>query len=181
MRLQVIAAGSTHLGVVPGFGVPDAVAAPPATYGGWRPRTVLGADSPGGLVLPQAVPDGPADAVLGQPDFTLGTEFPYVSQAGRLRFPYGLTAVDGGLGVADTANNRVLVYSATDVTHDRRPDAVLGQPTEAANGENRWEAVAPDTLCWPYGLHWHRDPSAGRDLMAVADSGNNRVVLWERR
>jgi hypothetical protein len=32
--------------------------------------------------------------------------------------------------------------------------------------------VRPDTLCWPYGLALH-----GRTL-AVADSGNNRVVLW---
>ena len=126
---------------------------------------------------PQA--DRPADAVLGQPDFTGGSEFPYVSQSGRLRFPYGLSAVDGGLAVADTANNRVLLYGSTDVTHDQRPDVVLGQPTDAANGENRWDAVGPDTLCWPYGLHWHRD-STGGDLIAIADSGNNRIVLWQR-
>lgn len=124
--------------------------------------------------------DAPADAVLGQADFDDGAEFPYVSQAGRLRFPYGVSGVDGGLAVADTANNRVLVFDATDVTHDQLPDAVLGQPTVAANGENRWESVAADTLCWPYGVHWHRPSEPGPELMAIADSGNNRVVLWER-
>lgn len=122
--------------------------------------------------------DRPADAVLGQPDFTGGTEFPYVSQAGRLRFPYGASSVDGELAVADTANNRVLMYAGADAVHDQQPVAVLGQPTYAANGENRWERVAADTLCWPYGLHWHRDPTI--ELLAIADSGNNRVVIWER-
>jgi hypothetical protein len=125
-------------------------------------------------------PDGdrPADAVLGQPDFFAGGEFPYVSQAGRFRFPYAVAAVDGELAVADTANNRVLVYATTTPEHDDLPIASLGQPSLAANGENRWESVAADTLCWPYGLQWHRDE--GLELMAIADSGNNRVVLWER-
>ncbi|MBS44244.1 MAG: hypothetical protein CMH83_13990 [Nocardioides sp.] len=141
--------------------------------------------------------DRPADAALGQPDLETGTEFPYVSQAGRMRFPYGLATVTGGghpssgTAVADTANNRVLVYDGTGATGDDLPRAVLGQPTHAANGENRWERVAADTFCWPYGLHWHRPAadastgdsagdSAGRELLAVADSGNNRVVVWER-
>ena len=130
--------------------------------------------------------DRPADGVLGQPDFAGGMEFPYVSQAGRLRFPYAIATLDGSLALADTANNRVLLYDAgggaggTLADHDALPDAVLGQPSYAANGENRWEQVAADTLCWPYGLAWHRPCDGGPELMAIADSGNNRVVLWER-
>ncbi|WP_298508517.1 NHL repeat-containing protein [uncultured Nocardioides sp.] len=123
--------------------------------------------------------DRPADAVLGQPDLEAGTEFPYVSQAGRLRFPYGLSTVRGGMALADTANNRVVLYDAATATGADRPCAVLGQRSYDANGENRWEQVTADSLCWPYGVHWHR-PEAGPELIAVADSGNNRVVLWER-
>ncbi len=122
--------------------------------------------------------DCPADRVLGQPDFVTGSEFPYVPQVGRLRFPYGLAAPDavsGELAIADTANNRVLLQPpGTDVLD---PTISLAQPDLAANGENRWDQVSVDTLCWPYGVHWHRGE---RDLIAVADSGNNRVVLWER-
>jgi hypothetical protein len=33
-------------------------------------------------------------------------------------------------------------------------------------------------LCWPYGVHWHRGKSS--ELMVIADSGINRVVIWER-
>ncbi|MEZ5093473.1 NHL repeat-containing protein [Nocardioides sp.] len=122
--------------------------------------------------------DRPADAVLGQPDLATGEEFPYVPQEGRLRFPYGLTATADGIAVADTADNRVLLHPHSATTHDR-PSGVLAQPTYTANGENRWERVAADTLCWPYGLHWSAAPAVG-ELLAVADSGNNRVVLWER-
>lgn len=120
--------------------------------------------------------DQPANAVVGQPDFLNGTEFPYISQRGRLRFPYAVSTGDRaqGLAIADTANNRVLIWD--DITQALTGDAdhVLGQPDLAANGENRWDAVGADTVCWPYGLGWHGD------LLAIADSGNNRVVLWER-
>ena len=48
-----------------------------------------------------------------------------------------------------------------------------GQPDFGTNGENRWDAVGADTFCWPYGLSVH----GGR--VAVTDSGNNRVTIWE--
>lgn len=118
----------------------------------------------------------PADVVLGQPDATTAEEFPYVSQMGRLRFPYGISAAGSDLAVADTANNRVLLQPGPVATW--APPLSLAQPDLAANGENRWDVVAADTLCWPYGLAWHRGE---RELLAIADSGNNRVVLWERR
>ncbi|MFV0459373.1 MAG: NHL repeat-containing protein [Actinomycetales bacterium] len=116
--------------------------------------------------------DCPADAVLGQPDLTTGDEFAYVPQLGGLRFPYGLTDMSDGIAVADTANNRVLLYSHH-AEGRATPTAVLAQPDPAANGENRWDRVAADTLCWPYGLAW----SSG--VLVVADSGNNRAVVWE--
>jgi hypothetical protein len=53
-------------------------------------------------------------------------------------------------------------------------DHVLAQAGFAENGENRWSAVGDDTLGRPYGL------SLRGDLLAVADSGNNRVVLRRR-
>jgi hypothetical protein len=81
--------------------------------------------------------------------------------------------------VADTSNNRVLVMDDAAATFATTPcggsvDRVLGQPDLDANGENRWDRVVADSFCWPYGLHW------GDGLLAVADSGNNRVVVWEQ-
>ncbi len=128
--------------------------------------------------------DRPADLVLGQPDFTSATELPHRPQGpSRLRFPYGLAATPDLLAVADTANNRVLCWEAAGLVAaigqpGRPAGVVLGQTDFDASGENRWQAVTPDSLCWPYGIHLHR--AGDHVLLAVADSGNNRVMIWQR-
>jgi hypothetical protein len=125
---------------------------------GWKPR-------PGR--------DRDADTVLGQPDFTTGSEFPYQPQtAAALRFPYAVDIAHDVMAVADTANNRVLIWDQVPLDSGRGADRVLGQPSFAANGENRWDQVGPDTFCWPYGL------SLTGNQLAIADSGNNRVTIW---
>jgi hypothetical protein len=126
---------------------------------GWRPPPDVDCD---------------ADQLLGQEDMNSAVEFPYGPQrADRFRFPYS-AAVDGGrLAIADTANNRVLMWDGMPAA-SREADAVLGQDSLQANGENRWSSVAPDTLCWPYGVALHGD------RLAVADSGNNRIMIWRR-
>ncbi len=127
---------------------------------GWRP-------GPGA--------DGPADLLLGQGDFQSAVEFPYGPQRGdRFRFPYSAALDAGRMAITDTANNRILMWDGVPIV-GREADAVLGQPSLQANGENRWSSVTPDSLCWPYGVSLH-----GASL-AVADSGNNRVMIWRRR
>lgn len=121
-----------------------------------------------------------ADIVLGQPAFTTGVEVPHRPQGPRsFRFPYAVAgSPDGALFVADTSNNRVAVVDDAVATFATAPiggsfDRVLGQHDLDASGENRWDRVEADSLCWPYGL----SHCAGR--LAIADSGNNRVMLWQ--
>jgi DNA-binding beta-propeller fold protein YncE len=120
-----------------------------------------------------------ADIVIGQPAFDTAVEFPYRPQGPRaFRFPYAITtSPEGSLFVADTSNNRVAIIDDATARFDDEPvgghfDRVLGQPDLDANGENRWDRVQLDSLCWPYGLSYH----GGR--LGVADSGNNRVMMW---
>lgn len=123
---------------------------------------------------PEPQTDRPADAVLGQSDFVTGSEWPYSPQtAEALRFPYAIDIDDDTMVVADTANNRILIWDGVPLDSTVAADRVLGQPNFASNGENRWDMVADDTFCWPYGLCLHN----GR--LAVTDSGNNRVTIWE--
>lgn len=140
-------------------------------------RTLYIADAGNHRILgwtPLPTCDAPATLVLGQGDFTSNEELPHRRQgAHRLRFPYAVAADDERLIVADTANNRLLMWRSLPRAGVQLPaDAVLGQLDFDAAGENRWKAVAPDTLCWPYGIALHGD------RLAIADSGNNRVVLW---
>lgn len=144
-------------------------------------------------------PDGdrPADMVLGQPDFATAAELPHRPQGPhRLRFPYGIALAHDTLAVADTANNRVLFWPLSGgMLCGPAAAEVIGQENFDASGENRWQAVTADTLCWPYGICLHegslhqgsvqngsREPpeAVARLWLAGADSGNNRVMLWQR-
>ncbi len=118
--------------------------------------------------------DRNADIVLGQENFEKNSEFPYVKQgASRLRFPYAVSVDKNVIAVADTANNRVLFWNELPKNgFFQAADAVVGQPTFDDNGENHWKMVDRDTLCWVYGIHLHNNK------LAVADSGNNRVMIW---
>jgi hypothetical protein len=138
-------------------------------------RTLFVADAGDHRVLGFAGPPGrAASLVLGQESPEVAEEFKNRPQgAHRLRFPYAVAGDSRRLFAADTSNNRILVWhdppaEGTGVA----ADSVLGQPDFDANGENRWDAVADDSLCWPYGL------SLADGLLAVADSGNNRVMFW---
>lgn len=117
--------------------------------------------------------DSDCSFVLGQQDPYSAQEWPYGPQSpDKLRFPYGASFDGGHLAIADTANNRILLYNSPPSRTAQGANAVLGQPDFAANGENHWKAVTMDTLCWPYGI------CLKGDRLAVADSGNNRVMIW---
>lgn len=142
--------------------------------------TLLVADAGNHRILgwtPHPDKDTDAGLVLGQPGFDTAVEMPYGPQSGDgMRFPYSAdVSRDGTLAVADTANNRILFWDTVPAAGaPASPVAVLGQPDFTANGENRWSGVTRDSFCWPYGL------SLYENRLAVADSGNNRVVIWRR-
>jgi len=85
-----------------------------------------------------------------------------------LNMPYGLAVSGRRLIVADTANSRLLGF---ELGGSRR--YLAGQPSLADKGDNRWGAAVRDSLCWPYGV------AACGGTLVVADSGNNRVLLWD--
>jgi sugar lactone lactonase YvrE len=115
----------------------------------------------------------PADRVIGQPDASsFGCNTGGVGP-GTLCSPRGL-AVDavGNLYVADTNNNRVLVFDAP-FTTDALADKVWGQgsfTTTACNGGG----IGESTLCSPWGVALD---DAGANLY-VADTNNNRVLRF---
>ena len=86
--------------------------------------------------------------------------------AADFSMPYAIAVLADRLVVADTANSRLLGFSGEE-------PRLAGQKTFADKGENRWGFAARDSLCWPYGV------SACGSTLVVADSGNNRVLLWE--
>ncbi len=114
----------------------------------------------------------PSDSLLGQGDDVSvdHNRGEYYPTARSFNMPYGLAVHRERLLVADTANSRVLRF---DAPHIDAADALAGQQGFTDKGDNRWLPAARDSLCWPYALAVHED------TCVIADSGNNRVLLWD--
>ncbi len=117
----------------------------------------------------------PADVILGQPNGAAvdHNQSLYWPRAHTLNMPYALAPTDDWLLVADTASSRLVGWHFADVRTGAGAQALAGQRDFHEKGDNRWMPPTFDSFCWPYGL-----ATCGRRVV-VADSGNNRVSLWE--
>lgn len=112
---------------------------------------------------------GVADTVLGQTDFDK-SELKLTAGQNTLRNPTAVASDGTRLVVADTDNNRVLIWNTIPNTNNQQADLVVGQ-------ENFTSVVTPrgatgQKMRGPQGV-WIQ----GTRLF-VADSGNNRVLIW---
>jgi hypothetical protein len=117
----------------------------------------------------------PCHAVLGQAGFD-GIDHnrgAYDPGAATLNMPYGIASLSGMIVVADTANSRLLGHDLATIATGIAADRLAGQRSFHDKGENRWAPADRDALCWPYGI-----ATCGNTAI-VADSGNNRVLLWD--
>jgi hypothetical protein len=116
----------------------------------------------------------PCDFVLGQKDAGAAdhNQACYYPTARALNMPYGLAVQGSRVVVADTANSRLLGFDAGSLSMNAEAVFVAGQSGFTEKGDNRWGVAGRDSLCWPYGV------SAAGETLAIADAGNNRVLLW---
>lgn len=143
----------------------------------WRGRLAVADAGNNRIMVWDAMPsqnNPPGDFVLGQNDahHVDHNQSLYWPGAATLNMPYGISAAGDWLLAADTANSRLLGWHADDCATGAAARALTGQLDFMAKGDNRWQMPARDSLCWPYGIT-HCD-----GLAVVADSGNNRVLLW---
>ncbi|MGH8447173.1 MAG: hypothetical protein ACREVL_18045, partial [Solimonas sp.] len=111
-----------------------------------------------------------ADIVLGQGgDFT--TKTAATTQAG-LAQPNGVFVNDSYLVVADTGNNRVLIWTPVPTSSSTLPTVVIGQSSVTTATAGTGTNIAAATLNGPTAAI-----IAGGKLV-VADRGNNRVLIW---
>jgi hypothetical protein len=99
----------------------------------------------------------------------------YLPSASSLSMPYGVAVGNDWLLVADTANSRLLGWRKpkSQLLSGAVADGLVGQVSFKSKGENRdFGLPQRDTLNWCYGV------KVCGDVAVVADSGNNRVLLW---
>jgi uncharacterized protein (TIGR03437 family) len=112
-----------------------------------------------------------ADVVLGQKDFT---SFGSVNQlnAASLRGPEGVWIQNGKLFVADTGNDRIMIWNTIPTSNNKDADVVIGQPNFTTASPLRNAPINAQTMDSPTGV------SADDSHIFVTDLGNNRVLIW---
>ncbi len=116
------------------------------------------------------------DVVVGQSDFTTATVPGSTPTASSLRGPQGVWLQNGKLYIADTQNNRVLIYNSIPTGNGASADVVLGQPNfttfvQVDITQQKTNAAANNMLS-PVSV-----TSDGIHLF-VTDLGYNRVLIW---
>lgn len=114
-----------------------------------------------------AVSGAPASIVLGQVDFRSSNPRSPPTAA-SLNAPEDAFYDGQRLFVADTGNNRVLIWNALPTTNNQSADMVVGQAAFTSNGAG----TSATALSAPAGVF-----SDGRRLF-IGDRGNNRVMIW---
>jgi hypothetical protein len=125
--------------------------------------------------LPPDPPNSPLngfrlpDMVIGQPD-----DLTSVPTCSRVGLGLGLSShiAGGKLFVADSSNNRVLIWNAIPYRQNTPADVVLGQGNFTSCSPNAGGVVSASSLNEPEDV-W----SDGTRLI-VADNRNNRVLIW---
>jgi hypothetical protein len=124
----------------------------------------------------------PPDVVVGQADKVSRAS---ATTATGLSNPNGALIAAGKLFVADTTNNRVLIFNTVPAASGVAADVVLGQPgfttsfvncstvNNACTASNTFPAV--DSLSSPVDV-W----SDGVNTLLVSDNNNNRVLYWSQ-
>ena len=131
------------------------------------------------LMLWQRAPtenNRPCDVIVGQAGVNAveHNQASYYPDAACLNMPYGATLAGELLVVADTANSRLLAWRVGELTRAGvNACALAAQADWNCKGDNRWLPATRDSVCWPYCVAMQGD-----DTVLVADSGNNRVMLW---
>ena len=115
-----------------------------------------------------------ADVIIGQENFTGNgqNQFGWFPQANTLNWCYDTCFYHDGIWVADTGNSRVLWFDALPEKNAVNASDILGQDNFTSGSENKntiWSTEG--SLYWPFQI------SIEEGVMAIADTGNHRVVL----
>lgn len=112
---------------------------------------------------------GAASTVLGQADFDKNV-LPQVPTAAAMRSPTAVASDGVRLAVADTDNNRVLLWNSIPSNNNTPANIVLGQENFTSSAAPR--GIPGQRMRGPQGV-WIQ----GTRLF-VADSGHSRILIW---
>lgn len=119
---------------------------------------------------------GRADLVLGQPDPESNgmNQYGLFPAAHTLSWCYDACFTEQGLLVADTGNSRILRFDHLPQASGMPADGLLGKPDFHTGSENAETVFGTEqSMYWPFSI------CAEGGLLAVADTGNHRILLYK--
>lgn len=115
----------------------------------------------------------PADVILGQPGPTRNVQQARTPSVERFLYPVAVTRAGNQLIVADRDVHRVLIWPRLPTLASEQPTVVLGQIDFAARNPNAGGGVTATGFDRPHAV------SSDGTILAVADTDNNRVLIWK--
>ena len=119
---------------------------------------------------------GPADVIIGQPDAESSgaNQYGLYPAANTLNWCYDTCFYRQGLLVADTGNSRVLWFEKLPAEHNAAATQLIGKPHFHMGSENAATVLGTDAMMyWPFSL------SLDGDVLALADTGNHRILFYQ--
>ncbi|AMR25616.1 hypothetical protein A0257_23200 (plasmid) [Hymenobacter psoromatis] len=124
----------------------------------------------------RTAPHQPADVLIGQPDFEANGQNQYrlYPEANTLSWVYDAFFHQNQLLIADTGNSRLLWFDQVPTANNAAADNLLGHADFGISSENATTRFGTDRqLYWPFSL------CAEDRNLAVADTGNHRIILYK--
>jgi hypothetical protein len=115
-----------------------------------------------------------AASIIGQPDLDSNgmNQYGLFPEANTLSWCYDTAFHRGGLLVADTGNSRVLNFEKVPTENNQAAQSLIGKPHFNMGSENMDTLFGTEkSLYWPFSI------SIERDRLAIADTGNHRIIL----
>lgn len=112
-----------------------------------------------------------ASVVLGQPSLTSATPRGLYAKQTLFASPSGVARLGGRLVVTDMDAHRVLIFSGLPLDGTAQASVVIGQPSFDSSAPNNG-GLSAVTLSSP------RSAASDGTALAVADTGNNRVLIF---
>ncbi|WP_159476599.1 hypothetical protein [Dyadobacter sp. 3J3] len=117
-----------------------------------------------------------ADVIIGQPDLESSGQNQYRSlpESNTMSWTYDSFFYKNGIILADTGNSRLLFFDNIPDTNAAEADNLIGHHTFQITSENANTRNGTDKqLYWPFSI------CISGNSMAVADTGNHRIILYE--
>jgi hypothetical protein len=117
-----------------------------------------------------------ADVIIGQADLDSSGQNQYglFPKANTLSWCYDTCFQKEGILVADTGNSRILRFAALPQRSDPSADDLIGKPNFFTGSEHAETVFGTETnLYWPFSI------CADHHQLAVADTGNHRILMYQ--